>query len=258
MRRLIGALALLGILTLTIGASGAAAQTYGPGLNGTLVRSVHQRAVRRHWGIRLRRDRLRLWPGRLRFTQYGYASLWAWPRNAQCGGFGSYPYLYPYTVGYPYANGVGAAGAIALSGMANPNPFFGTTGCDGSRSARTAGTAPARTEERARRDVRAERESIAAGMPKKGIGIGHAGQGDRAGGAERSSLRIADGVRIQVGVRSRSHRMRHSWAKPKGEAVAVLGESVGALPSRSRSRRSLMPQCRRTPVLVYERTRCSH
>ncbi len=129
MRRLIGALALMGALILTTGVPGAAAQTinplqwYGPYINGPYggLGATGYGATGYGCG-----------QGAYGFTQYGYGVAFALgPGMPTCGGFGSYPYLYPYTVGYPYANGVGAAGAIALAGMANPSPFFGTTGCDG-------------------------------------------------------------------------------------------------------------------------------
>jgi hypothetical protein len=38
--------------------------------------------------------------------------------------------MYPFYTGYPFANGVGAAGGLALAGMSNPNPFF-ASGCNG-------------------------------------------------------------------------------------------------------------------------------
>jgi|tagenome__1003787_1003787.scaffolds.fasta_scaffold20931185_1 hypothetical protein len=133
MRRLIWALALLGVLTLTAGASGAAAQTYGPGLNGNTWYGGYTSGP--YGGVGASgygSTGYGCGQGAYGFTQYGYGLAYALgPGMPQCGGFGSYPYLYPYTVGYPYANGVGAAGAIALSGMGNNNPFFGTTGCDG-------------------------------------------------------------------------------------------------------------------------------
>ncbi len=128
MRRLIGALALMGAVILTMGVPGAAAQTvspqqwYGPYINGPYggLGATGYGATGYGCG-----------QGAYGFTQYGYGLAFALgPGMPTCGGFGSYPYLYPYTVGYPYANGVGAAGALALAGMANPSPFFGT-GCDG-------------------------------------------------------------------------------------------------------------------------------
>ena len=132
MRRLVGALALVAALSLSAAVPGASAQNYGPGLGpgtwygplagpyGSLGASGFGATG---WGCGL---------GAYGFLNYGYGTAFGLgPGLPTCGGFGNWPYLYPFYTGYPYANGVGAAGSLALAGMANPNPFFGTTGCDG-------------------------------------------------------------------------------------------------------------------------------
>jgi hypothetical protein len=69
--------------------------------------------------------------GAYAFANYGYGqALGLGPQMPTCGGFGNYPYLYPYYVGYPYATGTTPLGALSLSGLLNNNPLFGTTGCD--------------------------------------------------------------------------------------------------------------------------------
>jgi hypothetical protein len=133
MRRLIGALALIGVLTLTFGVTGAAAQTYGPGYGANTWYGPYVSGP--YGGIGATGPGATGYgcgQGAYAFTAYGYGLAFGLgPGMPQCGGFGSYPYLYPYTVGYPYANAVGAGGSLALGGLLNPNPFYGTTGCDG-------------------------------------------------------------------------------------------------------------------------------
>ena len=132
MRRLIGALALVGVLILTVGVPGAAAQSYGPGLGpqtwygpfagpyGGFLGASGYGATGYGCG-----------QGAYGFASYGYGLAFGLgPGMPTCGGFGNYPYLFPYTVGYPYANGVGPAGALALSTLGNTSPFAVATGCD--------------------------------------------------------------------------------------------------------------------------------
>jgi hypothetical protein len=130
MWRSIGALVFAGVLSVAAVVPEAAAQSYGPGLGpltwygpfagpyGGLGATGFGSTG---WGCGL---------GAYGFAAYGYGVvLGLGPGLPYCGGFGNYPYLYPYFTGYPFVNGVGLMGGLALAGMANPSPFFGV-GCD--------------------------------------------------------------------------------------------------------------------------------
>lgn len=124
MRRLIGALALLGVLTLAVAVPSASAQSFGPTVDpatwyGPLVGPYGGIGASGFgstgYGCGM--------GGSAGFSNYGYGTVYGGPLYPQCGGFGAYPYMYPYYVGYPYASGVGAVGAIQLTTVGNPNPF---------------------------------------------------------------------------------------------------------------------------------------
>jgi hypothetical protein len=130
MRRLIGALVLLGVLSLTALVPSAAAQSYGPGLgpltwygpyaspNGGIGASGPGSTG---YGCGL---------GAYGFLNYGYGQAWGLgPSTPQCGGWGAYPYLFPYFTGYPFSTGTSPLGALSLSSLANYNAF-GVPGCD--------------------------------------------------------------------------------------------------------------------------------
>lgn len=128
MRRLIGALALGALLALCAAVPHAAAQSYGPGLDGSTWYGPYASPIgatgfgSTGYGCGL---------GAYGFSQYGYGTMiGVGPGLPYCGGFGNYPYMYPFYTGYPFTNGLGAAGGLAVSSILNPNPFFGTTGCD--------------------------------------------------------------------------------------------------------------------------------
>jgi hypothetical protein len=129
MRRLSGALALGVLLAASLVlAPAAAAQSYGPGLDWSTWYGPYASPIgatgfgSTGYGCGL---------GAYGFSAYGYGTMiGVGPGLPYCGGFGNYPYFYPFFVGYPFANAVGAGGALALARIGNPNPFYGTTGCD--------------------------------------------------------------------------------------------------------------------------------
>jgi len=130
MRRLIGALMLGTLIALGVAVPQASAQGYGAGLDaGSSWYGPYASPIGASgfgstgYGCGM---------GAYGFTQYGHGTvLGLGPGMPHCGGFGNYPYLYPYYTGYPFANASGGAGTLPLSGILNPNPFFGTSGCDG-------------------------------------------------------------------------------------------------------------------------------
>ena len=128
MRRLIGALMLGGLLALGAMVPQAAAQNYGAGYNSDTWYGPYASPIGASgfgstgYGCGL---------GAYGFTAHGHGTvIGLGPNMPYCGGFGNYPYLYPYYTGYPFSNAVGAAGSLALNPILNPNPFYGTTGCD--------------------------------------------------------------------------------------------------------------------------------
>ena len=136
MRRLIGVLALAGGLLLAGAVPNAAAQSYGPGLGynswyGPFAAGPLSGPYGGIGASGYGSSGYGCGQGAYGFSNYGYGiGFGLGPLMPTCGGFGNWPYLYPFYTGYPYSNGVGAAGSIALAGMANPNPFF-ASGCDG-------------------------------------------------------------------------------------------------------------------------------
>jgi hypothetical protein len=130
MRRLIGVLALLGVLSLTAIAPEVEAQSYGPGLGPSTWYGPYAGPYggigasgpgSTGYGCGL---------GAYGFTAYGYGyASGLGPFSPTCGGWGAYPYLFPYFTGYPFSTGTSPLGGLSLAGMANWNPF-GTPGCD--------------------------------------------------------------------------------------------------------------------------------
>lgn len=136
MGRLISALVLVGALSLAVAVPSAAAQSYGPGLwAGTwygpflgpgLLNGPYGSLAASGFGA----TGFGCGMGAYGFSNYGYGQgLGLGLMMPTCGGFGAYPYLYPYYTGYPFSNAVGALGGLALAGIGNPNPFFLGT-CD--------------------------------------------------------------------------------------------------------------------------------
>jgi hypothetical protein len=142
MRRLIGVLILLGALSLAVAVPSAAAQSYYGGGGG-----YGSSGSAGDWGS--------WWygpfafPGHLNgpygsigatgfgstgygcgqgaygFSNYGHGTAFGLgPGQPTCGGFGNWPYLYPYYTGYPYSNGAGPLAGFALAGLSNNNPFL--------------------------------------------------------------------------------------------------------------------------------------
>jgi hypothetical protein len=116
------------LIALCVAVPQASAQSYGPGLDASTWYGPYASPIGASgfgstgYGCGL---------GAYAFTAFGSGTgIGLGPGAPYCGGFGNYPYLYPFFTGYPYSNAVGAGGALALSAIANPNPFYGTTGCD--------------------------------------------------------------------------------------------------------------------------------
>ena len=135
MRRLIGVLALAGGLLLAAGVPTAAAQSYGPGLGpNTWYGPFAVPGTGPYGGIGATgfgSTGFGCGQGAYGFSNYGYGiglGIGS-PLLPTCGGYGNWPYLYPFYTGYPYASGTSPLGAIALASMANTNAFLGG-GCD--------------------------------------------------------------------------------------------------------------------------------
>ena len=132
MRQLILALALTSAFSLTAAVPDAAAQSYGPGLWPGTWYGPYAGPYAGFGATGFGATGYGCGQGAYAFANYGFGTVQGLgPGMPTCGGFGNYPYLYPFYTGYPFANGAGAMGSLALSGLLNPNPFFGTTGCDG-------------------------------------------------------------------------------------------------------------------------------
>src|SRR5688572_2121890 len=138
MRRLIGVLLLLGALSLTMPVSSAAAQSgYGAGdwgswWYGPFAYPGHLSGPYGSIGATgFGSTGFGCGQGAYGFSNYGHGTMiGAAPLEPTCGGFGNYPYLYPYYTGYPYSNGMGPMGGLALASMGNPNPFVQTVSCN--------------------------------------------------------------------------------------------------------------------------------
>ncbi len=137
MRRLIGVLVLAGGLFFAGTVPNAAAQSYGPGLGpltwyGPFAAGPLSGPYGGIGATGFGSTGFGCGQGAYGFSNYGYGvGLGLGPMMPTCGGFGNWPYLYPYTTGYPYASGTTPFGALALSGLGNSmNPFFTGT-CDG-------------------------------------------------------------------------------------------------------------------------------
>ena len=139
MRRLIGVLVLLGALSLAIPVSSAAAQSssgvgdwgswwYGPFAFPGHLGGPYGSIGATGFGA----TGFGCGQGAYGFSNYGNGTmLGVGPLLPTCGGFGNYPYLYPYYTGYPYSNAAGPLGGFALSSMGNPNPFLQSVSCNG-------------------------------------------------------------------------------------------------------------------------------
>jgi|SRR5712692_580041 len=123
MQRLIGALALAGVLALTAIVPSAGAQSFGPTVDPSTWYGPFAGPYGSIGATGFGSTGFGCGQGSLGFAAYGYGQYWGGPGYPACGGFGAYPYLYPYYVGYPYTSGTTPQGAIALSTLANPNPF---------------------------------------------------------------------------------------------------------------------------------------
>ncbi|HEY7063268.1 MAG TPA: hypothetical protein VII06_17455 [Chloroflexota bacterium] len=136
MRRLIGVLALAGGLLVAAGVPNAAAQYYGPGLgSNTWYGPFVLQGSGPYGGIGATgfgSQGYGCGQGAYGFSNYGYGLGWGIgnPMLPTCGGFGNWPYLYPFTTGYPYTSGTTPLGAMALGTMANTTALFGSS-CGG-------------------------------------------------------------------------------------------------------------------------------
>ncbi len=138
MRRLIGVLILLGALSLAVAVPSAAAQSYaspgdwGSWWYGPFALPGHLSGPYGSIGATgFGATGFGCGQGAYGFSNYGHGTmLGVGPLLPTCGGFGNYPYYYPFYTGYPYSNAAGPLAGFALAGLGNPSPFLQGQ-CDG-------------------------------------------------------------------------------------------------------------------------------